>query len=249
MGEFFDIGIAVSRYILLRYFFIAGGSFILFYVLIRRTRLLQKLQAQFPTLRAIGHEVLNSSLTIVIFALTATLVLFLVPDSTRIYYDQEEFGKLYFYLSFPIMFILHDTYFYWIHRLMHLPQIFKHVHLVHHRSTNPTPFAAYSFHVLEGFLEAAILPIIAFSIPVHFDALVLFLLIQFIYNVYGHTGFELYPKWFSGTWIGKWINTSVAHNMHHKYFNGNYGLYFLFWDRLMGTLDDRYDEYFRNRRV
>ena len=29
---------------------------------------------------------------------------------------------------------------------------------------------------------------------------------------------------------------SVAHNLHHKKFDGNYGLYLLFWDRLMGTL-------------
>jgi sterol desaturase/sphingolipid hydroxylase (fatty acid hydroxylase superfamily) len=28
----------------------------------------------------------------------------------------------------------------------------------------------------------------------------------------------------------------VYHNLHHERFNGNYGLYFTFWDRLMGTL-------------
>ena len=41
--------------------------------------------------------------------------------------------------------------------------------------------------------------------------------------------------------IGKWINTSVSHNQHHQKFNGNYGLYFLFWDRWMGTLRNDYD--------
>ena len=65
-----------------------------------------------------------------------------------------------------------------------------------------------------------------------------------IYNVYGHLGWELYPKNFHKTRIGKWINTSVAHNQHHQYFKGNYSLYFLFWDRIMGTLRKDYDEQF-----
>ena len=45
----------------------------------------------------------------------------------------------------------------------------------------------------------------------------------------------------------KWINTSVAHNQHHQYFTGNYGLYFLFWDRMMGTLRHDYDETFQSQ--
>jgi sterol desaturase/sphingolipid hydroxylase (fatty acid hydroxylase superfamily) len=32
--------------------------------------------------------------------------------------------------------------------------------------------------------------------------------------------------------------------MHHQYFKGNYGLYFLFWDRIMGTLREDYDARF-----
>tara|TARA_B110001450_G_C17538428_1_gene447614 strand:+ start:480 stop:671 length:192 start_codon:yes stop_codon:yes gene_type:complete len=42
--------------------------------------------------------------------------------------------------------------------------------------------------------------------------------------------------------VWKWINTSVAHNLHHKKFDGNYGFYFLFWDRIMGTLREEYDK-------
>ncbi|NBW42885.1 MAG: hypothetical protein EBR29_03555, partial [Sphingobacteriia bacterium] len=35
---------------------------------------------------------------------------------------------------------------------------------------------------------------------------------------------------------GSWVNTSRHHNLHHARFQGNYGLYFLIWDRWMGTL-------------
>jgi lathosterol oxidase len=33
--------------------------------------------------------------------------------------------------------------------------------------------------------------------------------------------------------------------MHHKYFKGNYGLHFVIWDRLMGTLNENYDKTFK----
>ncbi len=65
-----------------------------------------------------------------------------------------------------------------------------------------------------------------------------------VYNVYGHLGYEVYPKEFSRAWLGRWINTSVNHNQHHQFFNGNYGLYFLWWDRWMGTLRTDYDRQF-----
>jgi lathosterol oxidase len=62
--------------------------------------------------------------------------------------------------------------------------------------------------------------------------------------VYGHLGYELYPCGFSKHWFGRWINTSVNHNLHHKHFSGNYGFYFLFWDRWMGTIREDYDKKF-----
>jgi len=68
------------------------------------------------------------------------------------------------------------------------------------------------------------------------SALFVFLVFMTVYNVYGHLGYELYPKSFNKNFFGKWLNTSVSHNAHHSKFNGNYGLYFLFWDRWMGTL-------------
>jgi len=71
-----------------------------------------------------------------------------------------------------------------------------------------------------------------------------FFFAMMVYNVYGHLGWELYPKGFSKHWIGKWVNTSVNHNMHHQYFKGNYGLYFLWWDRWIGTIRKDYDNKF-----
>ena len=68
------------------------------------------------------------------------------------------------------------------------------------------------------------------------------MLFQISYNVYGHLGYEIMPKNLNQHWLGKWFNTSVAHNMHHKYSVKNYGLWTTIWDRMMGTMHEKYDE-------
>jgi len=167
-----------------------------------------------------------------------------IRPHTTIYKEISEFGWIYYFLAFPVMFVFHDTYFYWTHRLMHHPALFKWVHLIHHKSTNPSPWAAYAFHPLEAIFENCIILIFFFTIPMHVTHVPIFFLFSIVYNIYGHLGWELYPKGFNLTRIGRWVNTSVAHNQHHKNFNGNYGLYLLFWDRMMGTLRSDYDEAF-----
>ena len=204
----------------------------------------RKIQKRLPKLSDYGRDIMYSLISVTIFATVALLTFYYAGEYTQRYYDFDQYGWGYFILSWVLMFLIHDTYFYWMHRAMHHPFLFKHVHLVHHKSTNPSPWTAYAFHPLEGLLEAMIVPIIAFTIPTYGSSLGYFFLFQIIYNVYGHLGFELYPKGIHKTWIGKYINTSVAHNLHHDKFHGNSGLYFLIWDRWFGTIRTDYDETF-----
>lgn len=127
---------------------------------------------------------------------------------------------------------------------MHHPKVYRYVHLVHHQSRNPSPWAAFAFHPLEAVVEAGITLVIAFIMPFHVSALLAFLIFMTLYNAYGHSGYELYPRRFNKSWIGRWKNTSIAHNQHHEKFTGNFGLYFLFWDRWIGTLRSDYDHAF-----
>jgi len=150
-------------------------------------------------------------------------------------------GWPYFFISIVLCVIIHDAYFYWTHRLMHNPKLFKVFHLVHHKSTNPSPWAAFAFQPLEAVIEAGIAPVIVFLIPINTYAFLLFFLFSTVYNVYGHLGYEIYPKWLVNSKVGKWLNTSVAHNMHHKYFDGNYGFYTRFWDVAFGTMHPEYE--------
>jgi sterol desaturase/sphingolipid hydroxylase (fatty acid hydroxylase superfamily) len=226
-----------------RYFMIAGLAFLLFYVLRRNRFFYQKIQSRFPKNQDYLREIFYSFLTICIFSFVS-VVLFVhpkvAPYTTR-YLQISDYGWTYYFLVYPLMFLMHDTYFYFAHRLMHHKALFKWFHLVHHKSTNPSPWAAYAFHPLEAVVEVGIVIIFLFTIPIHKSHLLIFFLMMIIYNVYGHLGYELYPKGFSKSAIGRWINTSVNHNQHHQYFTGNYGLYFLFWDRVFGTVREDYD--------
>lgn len=239
------IALIVAGMNLFRYVFTAGIAFLIFYVCYRKKWLYKKIQSAFPRNKDYRREVLYSLMTIVIFAFIAILV-FRSPLTpyTQVYRDIEVFGWGYFFLSIFMMIVFHDTYFYWMHRFMHHPRWFKYFHLVHHKSTNPSPWAAYAFHPLEGIVEAGVILPMVFLFPVHPRAVLLFVFFMIVYNVYGHLGFELYPKDFHKHWLGRWMNTSVNHNMHHKHFKGNYGLYFLFWDRWMGTIHEEYDARF-----
>ncbi len=228
-----------------RYFLIATIAFTVYYVIRRKAWKFKKIQQKFPVRGDYLREFLYSVATTFIFAGIGYLI-FATPfvKLTQIYYDFSEYSVGYFIASIFLMIVIHDTYFYWTHWLMHRKPIYKYVHKVHHLSTNPSPWAAMAFHPLEAVIEALVIVVIAMAIPFHPMAIGIFLLFMMIYNVYGHLGYELYPKGFSRTYIGRWINTSVNHNLHHQFFNGNYGLYFLFWDRIMGTLENTYDEKF-----
>ncbi|TFV93449.1 sterol desaturase family protein [Algoriphagus kandeliae] len=227
-----------------RYFLIAGGAFLVFYFFLKNPLIHRRMQSKFPQSKHYYRDILYSLLTILIFATMAALVFVVLRPYTQLYEPANAYGMFYYFLTFPMMFFVHDFYFYSIHRLMHVPKFFRLIHRVHHLSTNPSPWTAYAFHPLEAVLEAGIIPLIAFSFPVHPAALGLFLLFQFFYNVYGHLGFELFPKNFQRTWVGKWVNTGTAHNQHHEHFHGNYGLYTLIWDRIFGTLRDDYETKF-----
>lgn len=225
-----------------RYFVIAGVAFLIFYFLLHKILQSRRSQPAFPGWKHYSRDIFFSLITIVIFATIATLVFIVFSDFTNFYEPWDSYGTIYYFLTFPAMLLIHDAYFYTTHRLMHHPKLFRHVHRVHHYSTNPSPWTAYAFHPLEAIIEAGIIPVLAFTLPVTPPALGLFLLFQFFFNVYGHLGFELFPANFHKTWMGRWVSTGVAHNQHHQHFHGNYGLYTLIWDRLFGTLRKDYKE-------
>jgi len=224
-----------------RYFIFAGIPFLIIYILFPDKFSKNKIQSKFAKRKDFIREILHSMQTT--FILTGIGLLILktpLREYTQVYTNLTEYSLWWIPLSVVVALIIHDTYFYWMHRTVHHPRFYKRVHLLHHKSVNPSPWTSYSFHFMEGILEAMVAPIILWLIPMHPLSLILFTLASFIINVYGHLGYEVAPKWFRHSFLFEIINTSTHHNIHHAKSKGNYGLYFRVWDRLMGTEDPDY---------
>jgi Delta7-sterol 5-desaturase len=145
-------------------------------------------------------------------------------------------GILYLIVSTLGMIVAHDAYFYWTHRLMHHPKLFRWFHHTHHLSTTPTPFAAYAFSVPEAIVQTLIMLLWLLFVPMHLLGLAFFMVFMVTLDVLIHAGVELIKpgRLASAWWLG-WLTSTTHHDHHHAHLNHNYGLYFSWWDKLMRT--------------
>lgn len=147
-------------------------------------------------------------------------------------------------LQSVLIIIAHDAWFYWLHRAMHWRPLFRAAHITHHRSRTPTPWAAYAFAPFEALLEAIFLPLFLLVLNVDSLTILIFLMHMMARNVVGHSGFELFPAGWTRLPVLGWITTVTHHDIHHEKGRWNYGLYFTWWDRWMGTEHPDYHQRF-----
>jgi sterol desaturase/sphingolipid hydroxylase (fatty acid hydroxylase superfamily) len=213
---------------LLRYFSLAG-IFNFFCGRTKRPAISSQKRGSFENRRDIFWSVLSSA----VFALSGVMIIHLWHlDKTAIYSDISERGIWYFLLSFPLALIIHDTYFYWTHRLFHRPGLFHKFHLAHHESKVPSAWTSFAFHPLEALVQAIILPLIVIFIPLHWIILISFLSFMSLTGLLNHLGYELYPAFLENRFG---IISATHHQVHHSKVKMNFGLYFTWWDLFMDT--------------
>jgi Delta7-sterol 5-desaturase len=154
---------------------------------------------------------------------------------TRIYTDVGDYPLWWLPVSLLAYLALHDSWFYWTHRWMHRPRLFKLAHAVHHESRPPTAWAAMSFHPVEALTGAVVIPALVFLVPIHVAVLGLVLTIMTVMGIANHMGWEMFPRWLVHGPAGQWLITATHHEKHHAAYRGNYGLYFRVWDKICGT--------------
>ena len=169
------------------------------------------LKIKFMTfIHIIFREIASSILTFVVIGTINWFLAITIPgDRYGLFYDNYyseigTYGWGYFFLSIFLMLVIDDTYFYWTHRLLHHPLLYRRVHKVHHYSVDPNPFTTYSFHPVEAailFFGYRLTPSI---IPVHSIAVNLWLLLTLLNAVVVHLGYEIYPRWFTKSKLTNW---------------------------------------------
>jgi lathosterol oxidase len=154
-------------------------------------------------------------------------------------YDTAEEGPAgwYNWAQFPFFLIFTDFCIYWIHRGLHHPRVYKHIHKPHHKWIMPTPFASHAFHPLDGYAQGLPYHIFPFLFPLSKVASVAFFILVNIWTVLIHDG-----EYAHNSAI---INGAACHTIHHLYFNYNYGQYTTLWDRLGGSYRKPNDELFQ----
>lgn len=124
-------------------------------------------------------------------------------------------------------------HFYWVHRLLHIPFLYKRVHSLHHRNVNIGPWSGLSMHPVEHFIYLTSLCIhwVVASHPVH---LIFHVLYQGPGAAMTHTGYEnMLVKDKQRLALG-----TFYHQLHHRYYECNYGNQEMPWDRWFGTFHD-----------
>lgn len=185
---------------------------------------------QRPSLRHVQRDIVWSILSSVIFALNGALLILLWKSGhAKIETDELRYFHI---INFLLFFVLHDAYFYLIHRLLHRYNYLFKFHRIHHMSRIPTVWTSFSFHPVEAFAQAVILLILVTIFPIHWILFFLFLLVMSLTGFLNHLGYELYPEILEKKF--GFINAS-HHQYHHKDMNSNFGLYFTWWDRWLKT--------------
>lgn len=187
--------------------------------------------------RQMRREIAWSLLSAAIYGIPAGIVAWGWQERgwTRIYTDPRELPLWWLPLSLLACLVIHDTWFYWTHRWMHRPAVFRIAHAVHHASRPPTAWAAMSFHPLEAVTGAVVIPALVLVLPIHVAVVGLVLAIMTIMGITNHMGWELFPRGFVHSRIGRWLITASHHDRHHESYQCNYGLYFRFWDHACAT--------------
>ena len=124
-------------------------------------------------------------------------------------------------------------YFYLIHRLLHWPPLYRYVHSLHHRNINVGPWSGLSMHPVEHLIYLG-------SVMIHWivpaNPLLIIFHLQYITlsAATTHTGYE--GMVFGGK--NRLALGTFHHQMHHRFFECNYGGLEIPWDKLFGSFND-----------
>ena len=155
-------------------------------------------------------------------------------------------NPVWFVLLFLLTPVWISFHFYWIHRLIHWPPLYKSVHALHHRNTNVGPWSGLSMHPVEHliFFSAILIHWLVAAHPIH---ILFHMQHQALTAATSHTGFEsLFVREKGRLALG-----TFHHQMHHRYFECNYGNLEMPWDKWFGSFHDGTEashEEFKERR-
>ncbi len=142
-------------------------------------------------------------------------------------------NPLWFAALFPLLYLWESAHFYLIHRLLHWPPLYRFAHAIHHKNIAVGPWSGLAMHPLEHLLyfSSTLIHLVIVSHPIHMFYLFNHLVLG---GITSHIGFaDLQVK-------GRKVIdlASYYHQLHHRYFNCNYGTGVVPGDLWAGSFHD-----------
>lgn len=222
---------ALFLFLFFRALLVAGGS-ALWADLSPRARARKIIPAEL-TRRIYALDILQGAKVLLFDVLFATLLI-----RTGFLHFAPLNGFVSFALTFLVLFVWVEIYFYYSHRLFHLPKFFW-IHRHHHQASPLNPWTSLSFSLFERFillLGVSFMPaLVSFWVPFPAEASGAYFFVNYLLNVYGHLNTETLPPGFTTSRIGKVMNTSTYHALHHLRYRGHFGLFTSTLDKIHGT--------------
>ena len=146
-------------------------------------------------------------------------------------------APIWFFAFFFLIRFWQSFHFYWIHRLIHFPWLFKNVHHLHHRNVSVGPWSGLAMHPVEHLLYYSGI-LIHFVLPSHPIHVIFHMFALNLGAIFSHAGFDkLLVRDKEAIKAG-----SFHHQLHHKYFECNYGTEEIPMDRWFGSFHDGTEE-------
>lgn len=144
---------------------------------------------------------------------------------------------------FLVLPVYHSLHFYWIHRLLHWAPLYRRVHAIHHRNVSIGPWSGMSMHPVEHvlYLSALLIFLVVPAHPVHMLFLCFWLTLGAATSHSGYQALVLGER-------AEFKIGSFFHQLHHRYFQCNYGTVEMPWDRWFGSFHDGTDSALRRLR-
>eukprot|EP01114_Cavostelium_apophysatum_P003140 TRINITY_DN1289_c0_g1_i1.p1 TRINITY_DN1289_c0_g1~~TRINITY_DN1289_c0_g1_i1.p1 ORF type:complete len:297 (+),score=47.82 TRINITY_DN1289_c0_g1_i1:104-994(+) len=127
--------------------------------------------------------------------------------------------------------LVEDVGHYWLHRMLHIPFLYKRIHKVHHRYAAPFGLSASYAHPLEVIILGIPTFLGPFILQTHYIVFFSFILYRQLDAVATHSGYDL-PHPLD---ILSFHGGIKMHDYHHKTFNCNYSSRFTYMDKFFGT--------------
>ena len=218
---------------------VAGGLHLFFYTLKKQNNKLRydSRNLSYNKKFLFHHQVLDNmfwSLISGVSIWTFYEVLLLWSYSNDIISKISFNSKPFLFLAiFFIIILFESVHFYFVHRLLHFKFFYKLFHHIHHKNINPGPWSGISMHPFEHLLYFSTV-LIHFVIPSDLIHILFHFMIITIGAVVGHCGFD-------GFFINNKNKIALGHfhhQLHHRYFECNYGTIETPIDVLFKSFDD-----------